>query len=88
MGGKKEASGNAQLGDCWCEEPVEGKLEAGILGDRLGLHICLSLVGPKLKQGQKLGKLPTLSQVLATWGLLSGQSLGFLNHYRRLCFDS
>ena len=42
----------------------------GILGDWSGVHIWLSLVGPKLETGQKLGKLAVINQVLAIWSQL------------------
>lgn len=40
----------------------------GILCDWLGVHIWLSLVGPKLEVGTKRRKVSVITQVLAIWG--------------------
>lgn len=52
-----------------------GKLEAGllegdILHDWLGVHICLSLIGPKLEAGTEISNHIISNQVLAIWGQL------------------
>lgn len=40
-------------------------MKQGILWDWLGIRIWLSLVGPKLEAGTKLGKLLIINQILA-----------------------
>lgn len=56
--------------------------QPGSLLGWLGTHIWLALVGPKLKWGQKLGKLSVINQVLATLSRLFQKSLcSFLDCY-------
>jgi len=55
----------------------------GILCDWLGVHIWLSLVGPKLEVGTELGEV-VINQVLAILDrLLQKLLFGFLDCYRR-----
>lgn len=70
----------ALLGGCWTGEVVGRPLDVDILCRWLEEHIWLSLAGPKLQTGQKLGKLSIINQVLAIWGqLIQGALFGALD---------
>ena len=70
MGKKREGIRYALIGGCWHREAAGWLTRSGVSCDCLGMHIWLSLVGPKLEAGQKLGKLLVINQVLPILGQL------------------
>lgn len=67
---KRKGFGYVLNGGYWHGEAADGSnLKWGTLCDWLGVPIWLSLVSPKLKAEQKLGKL-LVNQVPAIWGRL------------------
>lgn len=68
-GKKREGSSVPNGGSC-PGKALDGIPRSGTSCDWLGVHVWLSLVGPKLEEGQKLRKLSVINQVIVVGGQL------------------